>query len=349
MARLIDGGPRAAMALPLMAATAGAALLAACGATPAPPAGGATSSARTGTAPAAALPASWAIEAADGRLLVQVLAADGSGRTSPAADATGGDQTNPDWSPDGRRLVFAMTGADGHDDLWVTNADGSGSKLLRDCTASCDDYDDPAWSPDGRSIATCKLATAADGVHLGTLVSVDAATGAETTLSTPAKRRDICAGPRFAPDGRSLVLELVHRDGTGALAEVRGVTLAIVDLTSRPPIARALTDPALFAATADWSRDGRLIVYAALAAAGGEATDLFTIAPDGSGRRRLTTLADGGGSAQQPAFDLDGRSVVFVAEGAAPLSRVDLATGTLGVAFAPDTAGDHPRARPPAT
>jgi Tol biopolymer transport system component len=221
--------------------------------------------------------------------------------------------------------------------------------MLFDCNEPCDDLDDPAWSPNGRSIATCRSVTAAEGIHLGTLVSVDTATGAATTLYTPPHRKDYCAGPRWAPDGRSLVLEVVHRNGTGATAEVVGVSLSIVDLSARPATVRALTDPALFAATADWSRDGRLIVYSALPKAGGDATDLFTIAPDGSDIRRRTTLADTGGSAREPTFDLDGSSVVFVAEGAAPLSRVDLATGMLGAAFAADTAGDHPRPRPPGT
>jgi Tol biopolymer transport system component len=353
---------RATQRLPwsVAAAVAAVSVFAACGsAAPLRPADSAATTAgtaaTTGTAgttsdaePGAAPPA-WAIQGSDGRLVVQVMASDGSGRTSPAADAVGGDQTNPDWSPDGRQLVFVMTDKNGHDDLWVTHADGSGSRMLFDCNEPCDDLDDPAWSPDGRSIATCKFVTAAEDVHLGTLVSVDTATGAATTLYTPARRKDFCAGPRWAPDGRSLVLEVVRRDGTGAFAEAVGVSLSIVDLSVRPATARELTDPALFAANADWSRDGRLIVYSARPKADGEATDLFTIAPDGSDIRRRTALADRGGSAREPAFDVDGSSVVFVAEGAAPLSRVDLASGTLGTAFAADTAGDHPRPRPPGT
>jgi Tol biopolymer transport system component len=324
-----------------------AALLAACGSATSPPPADSVTAAATSAAALAVAPPAWAIEGTDGRLVVQVLAADGSGLAAPAADAAGGDQTNPDWSPDGRELVFVMTDEAGHDDLWVTKADGSGSRLLLDCTEPCDDLDDPAWSPDGRSIATCEFTTAAEGVHLGTLVSVDVATGTATTLYTPSRKRDFCAGPRWSPDGRSIVLEVAHRDGTSATAEVVGVTLAVVDLSAQPVTVRALTDPKLFAATADWSRDGRLIVYAALPAAGDDATDLFTIAPDGSDLRRRTTLADSGGSASQPAFDLDGLSVVFVAEGAPPLSRVDLGSGRLDAAFAAETAGDHPRPRPP--
>ena len=51
----------------------------------------------------------------------------------PGRSLDGGDQTNPDWSPDGERFVFAMN--DGkRDDLWVADADGSDAHMLLDCT-----------------------------------------------------------------------------------------------------------------------------------------------------------------------------------------------------------------------
>jgi hypothetical protein len=56
---------------------------------------------------------------------------------------------NPNWAPDGRRLVF--TGfAGGLSDLYIVNTDGSGFDRLTD-----DRYADlqPAWSPDGNTIA----------------------------------------------------------------------------------------------------------------------------------------------------------------------------------------------------
>ena len=61
----------------------------------------------------------------------------------------------PDWSPDGRQIVFQLPlrrdGADGWDfAIYVINVDGSGAKRLTDRPGS---YITPTWSPDGQRIA----------------------------------------------------------------------------------------------------------------------------------------------------------------------------------------------------
>lgn len=273
---------------------------------------------------------------------VVVVGADGVGSFSPSADIPGDDQNNPDWSPDGSQVTFTVH--DGSDDLWVVAVDGTGARMVFNCEGLCDYLDDPAWSPDGTSIAVCKMAETDDG-HIGSLIGVDVETGAETILATSAPE-DFCAGPRWSPDGSRIVLEVVHRAGTSLLDDPVAVTLSIVDLAADPPVVRALTDPSLFAATADWNRAGDLIVYSALATPDGAAPDLFTIRPDGSVLARLTTLADDGGSAVHPTFDLDGSSVVFVNDVAETMLRVDLASGETAAAFATDVFGAHPRPRP---
>ena len=55
---------------------------------------------------------------------------------------------NPDWSPDGSRLVFTSD-RDGGLEIYMMNADGSGIVQLTD-----DDVDNGAadWSPDGTRI-----------------------------------------------------------------------------------------------------------------------------------------------------------------------------------------------------
>jgi Tol biopolymer transport system component len=51
----------------------------------------------------------------------------------------------PDWSPDGRRLVFRARGR-----IFTMNADGSGRRPITEGPRT---YSDPAWSPDGKYIA----------------------------------------------------------------------------------------------------------------------------------------------------------------------------------------------------
>jgi TolB protein len=54
------------------------------------------------------------------------------------------------WSPDGRKILFLRSG---HPDVWVMNADGSGTrKLTPSVTYPLAIHESPAWSPNGRKI-----------------------------------------------------------------------------------------------------------------------------------------------------------------------------------------------------
>ena len=75
-------------------------------------------------------------------------------------------------------------------------------------------------------------------------------------------QRTFTAGVRWSPDSTQLVLEVVQKVGPAVDADISGVTLVRTRATGGP--LHALTDPLLFAATADWSPDGRLITYSAL-------------------------------------------------------------------------------------
>src|SRR5688572_9201151 len=54
---------------------------------------------------------------------IYLIRADGSGRTQLTTAPR--NDFSPNWSPDGKRLVFRST-RDGNDELYVMNADGSG-------------------------------------------------------------------------------------------------------------------------------------------------------------------------------------------------------------------------------
>ena len=54
------------------------------------------------------------------------------------------------WSPDGRQLVYAGPPDGKNDRIFVTQADGTGSRMIGDETVR---GQDPIWSPDGKRIA----------------------------------------------------------------------------------------------------------------------------------------------------------------------------------------------------
>lgn len=242
---------------------------------------------------------------------VILIRPDGTGRHSPTADVPGYSQSKADWSPDGQQLAFVVNDQQGTFDLWTVKADGTDAKQVLDCVDPCVWFDDPAWSPDGRSIAYSRM-TDDRGVGRATLEVVDPNTGVITVV-LEAEATNFYAGTRWSPDGNSLVVEVAQRSGESVDDDVIGVSLSIVELGSTPAQVRPLTEPELFAVTPDWSPDGAIIVYSALAIAGAERGDLYTIRPDGTGGRRLTILSDSGGGASFPSFTPDGLQINFTA------------------------------------
>ena len=243
---------------------------------------------------------------------IYLVRPDGTGAHSLTHDVSGINQMNPEWSPDGNRIVFAVKAMDGLQDLWVVGADGGGLQMILDCSGDCVWFDDPAWSPDGSSILFARMARI-NGVGVGTLELLDLRDGTTSVVSR-AEATDFFAGPQWSPDGRAIVVEVAHRASTGVYDEPTGVSLSVVDLDQEPPTVSALTQPELFAGEADWSPDGDWIVYSGLASPGQLNKDLFVIRPDGSGGRRLTTEADAGKYAAQPDFSRDGSQILFLGQ-----------------------------------
>ncbi len=65
----------------------------------------------------------------------------------------GGHSCRPRFSPDGKKLVYVSSGADGKGDVWIMNPDGSEKTRLTDRDDTYDYF--PSWSPDGKYIVFC--------------------------------------------------------------------------------------------------------------------------------------------------------------------------------------------------
>ncbi len=283
------------------------------------------------------------------RFEVALVRQDGSGRVAPLAALGDGHQTNPDWSPDGERLVFAMNDGE-RDDLWVADADGSDARMLLDCSGACRWLDDPDWSPDGNEIVYSRSIQRPDGWGIGTLETVDVVTGRVSVVLGPWKRY-FTAGARFSPDGDEVVFEKVQKLGRPHDADIRSVALVVTRLDQPGRPGRRVTDPRLFAATADWSPDGERIVYSALGEPDGEAPDLFWIGPAGGEPTRITSLAADNQYAADPAWLPNGTGVLFSGRlkgaGSPELLSVRIDGSALGPAFGDEVIfGTHPRVQP---
>ena len=151
-------------------------------------------------------------------------------RTGRAAATTSARATRPTRT--GLRtasaVVFAMSDGE-RDDLWVADVDGEHARMLLDCGGRCRWLDDPDWSPDGKRIVYSRTIERADGWGIGTLETVDVATGKVRVVLGPWKRY-FTAGARFSPDGRQVVFEKVHKIGRGPDADIDAVTLSVVRL-----------------------------------------------------------------------------------------------------------------------
>jgi Tol biopolymer transport system component len=202
-------------------------------------------------------------------------------------------ESNPVWSPDGRRIAFVRhSDAEGYPDegaeVYVINADGSGEVNVSRHEA---DDRDPAWHPDGRRLAFVSDRDDNEEIYL---VNADGSGLKNLTDDPAANDHD----PAFGPDGRLAfvrirtvmhevpvyALAVMNADGSG-VRTVRELTCCFSD-----PVFSPLGDRIAAVAWDDFE------VPSVFALDG----EMLAIACDGEG---FSSIA--------PAFGPDGRSVVY--------------------------------------
>ena len=222
-----------------------------------------------------------------------VINADGSGeRKLPHAKRS--EAHNPDWSPDGSRIAFERCSAN-NCEIWIVSADGTREKRLGpDCLRlpddACRDRGTPAWSPDGKRIA---FGQGSKAVREGKLkfseifiMNADGSGARQVTRLTAGKpfAMDINR-PMWSPDGKQLVFEMQNFK-TADPPNRRALFVVNVDGSGL----RQLTDWSMNGGDhPDWSPDGKLILFRSVSTANRHHGNLYTIHPDGTGLKRLTT------------------------------------------------------------
>ena len=178
----------------------------------------------------------------------------GSSAAVQLTDGPGYD-SQPDWSPDGRYLVYTSYRNDALELRVLDLASGTSTALVADGAVNLD----PRWSPDGKTIAF--VSTAYQGRWHVYLVGMDGAvaTGQPTRITDDHdsglpryyySRFDHYLSPTWSPDGKDLIL-VSNREqvwGSGGLWRMEAHAGA--------PLREIRDEETTWKARPDWSRDG---------------------------------------------------------------------------------------------
>ncbi len=229
------------------------------------------------------------------------------------------DNSFPAWSRDSSRIAFQSNRFDpdpndGVDiqDIFTMRPDGTD---VRKITDSLGDSEKPGWSPDGRW-----LLFAADRADYPRSAGIYVV---RSDGSAPPRRlTTIPAGSwwqelaRFSPDGKRIEYTEYRQNPGDPSIEESALFTSRADGSDR----RRVTPWALHAADADWSPDGRRLVFAPGPADNNYIQSVMVVDADGKHLRALThgdgVTGDGDDFRYQesfnPVWSPDGKKILFV-------------------------------------
>ena len=217
-----------------------------------------------------------------------------------------GYDSEPDWSPDGRRILYTSYRNDALELRILDLEKGSDAALVSNGAANLD----ARWSPDGRQVAY--VSTAEHGRWHVFLVSVadGRAAGAPVRITEEVdsglpriyySRFDHYLSPSWSPDGRELILV----SNKGAVFGSGGIWR----MEARPgaPMRPIRIEETNWKARPDWARDGRRVVYSSYL--GRQRNQLWLTTADGGDPFELTYCDC---DHTRPRWSPDGRHIAFV-------------------------------------
>jgi len=118
--------------------------------------------------------------------------------------AVKGDNFDPEWSPDGSKIVYASTESDPDPCIWVVYPDGNNRRMISHPKPD-EGYYEPTWSPDGSKIAF--ISRYSDGSEY--YIYVMDYDGSDETKLTPGLigELDDLSNLKWSPDGLKITYD----------------------------------------------------------------------------------------------------------------------------------------------
>jgi Tol biopolymer transport system component len=225
---------------------------------------------------------------------IQIFTVRPSGKGLQQITHLNGDAKFPDWSPDGRQIVFEHDTSDACANVAIMNADGGGLVEFSPDPNVCEG--DPSFTPDGSRIVFDRFDPAANDEAFWSM---------DRNGNDRQRIGPCCADPNVSPDGEKLsFLGFNGEPGGSALFTSNIDGSAIFQLT-----------PFSFdvAVKQDWAPDGQHLVFSKDGDIHipGISTNIATIEPDGTHLRFVTHYMGGDVNAFAGSYSPDGRWIVF--------------------------------------
>ncbi len=248
-----------------------------------------------------------------GRQAVWVAAADGSDpRILFDSPAIGDNPSSPRWSPDGKRIAFAMKPSGSTDaeesEIYVMSARGDDVQRL---TNTPGDDAHPHWSSDGKRIFFNSARATPDLGAEWSRQWIDIYSMAPDggNLARHTDCRSVCSYPVPSPDGTMIAYRRVI-DGPGfnwTLQPIQRNSEVFVAKTDGSYAVNVSNSPH-FDGWPMWSPSGSWLVFASNRAGVPYSAQVYRVGAGGEG---LVALTSGAYSRAQPSFSADGRQLFF--------------------------------------